>query len=284
VAANSLVSDTWMQSPIYHVIFSLLVLLCLLNFFTAVIIDTYLKLREAVETQITEQSIVADLADSFKLQYMFYKFQFPDRRLVVDKLRKMRALKTVTLRTLLNTALFRDEETCRKFCAAYRKFPFILVFEFQAPHDAGTRRWAKAVARLDDFAVDAHTDVEVAEEYDLEISRRMENVEKAADAVSRKFLPQSASVARRAKHAISTFLRKKRNLFDEYRVRRETLKKVKNILHERRVKEYMHEASSDAAIKYLIEKKLKKVRRESIFKPGRRRLTLTNSQKQQINN
>lgn len=126
-------------SVIYYVVLPVLCIFTLLNFFLAVIVDTYVKVREqTVESNSSHQSIFLEMFDVPKSSMLYWLFNLPRRSHIIAQLEQMR-IQVVTVRELskILTAgenMTRDSFTgIVKFCQYYHSFPFL-------KEDSGLRR------------------------------------------------------------------------------------------------------------------------------------------------
>lgn len=126
-------------SVMYYVVLPVLCIFTLLNFFLAVIVDTYVKVREqTVESNSSHQSIFLEMFDVPKSSMLYWLFNLPRRSHIIAQLEQMR-IQVVTVRELSKILSTGNNVTgdsftgIGKFCQYYHSFPFL-------KEDSGLRR------------------------------------------------------------------------------------------------------------------------------------------------
>ena len=122
----------WRESFLAVTYFILVPLLCvftLLNFLLAVILDTYVKVREGtLEGARAHKSILGDLVAVSKSAFMFWAFQMPPRGAIVAELKSM-CTRVVDVHQLERIFAAHSElkvsRNVIKFCQFYHSFPFL---------------------------------------------------------------------------------------------------------------------------------------------------------------
>ncbi|KAF4733977.1 hypothetical protein FOZ62_019898 [Perkinsus olseni] len=107
---------------LYIVVYVLLVYFCLLQLFLAIIVETYLVVRNAVENHQTAQSIIMETIDYYASKILWSLWGLPRRGALIEALQTMSAKKTVDLRVMLRANMFTDLESATRFCQFYRRY------------------------------------------------------------------------------------------------------------------------------------------------------------------
>ena len=275
-------SDWRMAS--YFIVYCVLVLFCLLNFFMAIIIDTYLKVRERVETQITEQTIFKDLLDTFRAEKVFLSAGLPSRFVIITALNRMSALKTVTVINLINDRVMNISQ-CKAFVRFYHQYGFLRpdeqVFNRQ---EIESKRWDKVLSKVGDHLLGAELDCELLESYKKDLDGKLGRIDDRLDKISQSLgIAISSDSADAQEISMSTIIKRKRNIFDEYRARKLVDKQAVDLIKKKKLKDYVEESQIEAhtishdrkPIQRRQSNTFKGNKRRTIMKPGAIKLDLS---------
>jgi hypothetical protein len=120
--------DSW-EGILFFILLPVLLIFTLLNFLLAVIIDTYVKVREkTVEKKFAHQSIFLELLDIPKSVVMYYIFDLPTRGEIIQALFEMDSVRVVRFGQLSN-AINNDTQAVVKFAQFYHSFYFLKIDE-----------------------------------------------------------------------------------------------------------------------------------------------------------
>lgn len=106
---------------LYLLVFPAIVTIILVNFFTAILIESYMRVRETVAHSSYYQSFPADTMASFSSDILISLGKLPDRADLVAGLLQVFARRTVDIPVLENTGLFKSNMEIFRFFRRYRR-------------------------------------------------------------------------------------------------------------------------------------------------------------------
>ena len=261
-------ADIWSTS--YFVIYTLLILFVLANFFLAIVIDTYFKVRKSVYSKNIDQAVYKDMYDTLRAERIYWREGLPSRALIIAQLHKMKALKTVSVDNLLSCKVFESESACVRFCQFYHSFLFLRPRAFPS-NDEEEKRWSKVLDKVSDCLVERETDVELLTKFNKELHEQISRVEKDADTVIGSLGGIIDQSPRRRSSASSSLIRRRLNYIDEYSMRKRLSDRATSLMKIKKLKEYMTKAHNEAEGEVLWQRDLIRKASSSLDRSLRRR-------------
>ena len=222
-------------STFYFLLLTLIMCLCLTNFFLAVIMNTYVLVKGKLIAQITEQSFPQDLVSWFISQRVYQRYDLPSRKFLISRLKKMRLLTVVTLSHLQQ--LFGSHRKCMRFCQLYRSFPALNPsVDGYSPEERVDREWNKLLQALEIALVNGEIEAERVRKQQAQVSTLLADIEKQVGVISNE---APSSISKRTFVARSTSLKSRDSIMKEYVLHRIIKKKVGELVKAKGIRDYL---------------------------------------------
>jgi hypothetical protein len=122
--------DGWKDEGPEFIVFNLLYLIFMvilvLNFILAIIVDAYMQVMKDVETNLVEQDVYQDCGATIYVHFMGRLFLgWPSQAALEHRLRSMKARLSVSYKDLAGLGLFRDHVAIVSFIKHYKRYSFL---------------------------------------------------------------------------------------------------------------------------------------------------------------
>ena len=109
----------------FTVLYLMALFLLVLNFVLAIIVEAYMKVREASKRKKFEKDLFGDVGETLMGSACYFVFGWPKRHDLGEEIQKWRARKSVGPKDLIHTGLFKSTKSIMSFMKFYSHFDFL---------------------------------------------------------------------------------------------------------------------------------------------------------------
>ena len=109
----------------FTVLYLMALFLLVLNFVLAIIVESYMKVREVSKKKKFEKDLFGDVGETLMGSACYFVFGWPKRHELGEEIQKWRAKKSVSYKDFAHTGLFKSTKSIMSFMKFYSHFDFL---------------------------------------------------------------------------------------------------------------------------------------------------------------